>query len=236
MSSASVGPRGGILGAALALVVLSAGGAASATKPEAVVGFGPFTFGMSVADAMHAMPRARLTRCAFPDHFKNCVEYDDKVYSQQATVRARFSPDQKLDAVFVQFDQLGAAAGSQACHKSADTLLRSLREEYGPNTEVKGVATADAKAAAAAKPKAGAKDVAPAGAVKPGATKPGAAKDAKSTASSVPADGAARRPDLYLWYGTRSGKIGLVDLCTNDDTGVVYVIFTPSSVPGRKAS
>jgi hypothetical protein len=229
MRPAWFGPRNGVVGAVLALAVLSAG-AAAAVKPEAVIGFGPFTFGMSVADAMHAVPRARLTRCAFPDHFTNCVEYDDKVYTMPAIVRARFAPDQKLDAVFVQFDRLAGAEGSQACRKTAVAALRQLREEYGPNTTPNDSATADAKAATTAKPKGDDK-----GAAKTGAAKPGATKDAKSSASSAPAPGAGRSPDLFLWYGARTGKIGLVDLCTSDDSGVVYMIFTPSSIPGREA-
>ena len=230
MRSASLEPRSGVLGAALALAVLSVG-AAAAVKPEAVIGYGPFTFGMSMADAMHAVPRARLTLCAFPGHFKNCVEYDDKIYSLPATVRARFAPDRTLDAVFVQFDQLAGGQGSQACRKTADAVLRQLREEYGPDTVPKGNGPADAKSAATAKAKGEAKDAA-----KAEAAKPGAAKDAKGSASTAPADGGGHRPDLFVWYGARTGKIGLVDLCTNDDSGVIYVIFTPSSVPGRKAS
>ena len=238
-----IGPTGVVAGLALALAALLPAGAARAASPDMIAGFGPFQFGMSVAEAMKAAPRGRLIRCAFPDHFKNCVEYDDKALGMPATVRARFGPDEKLDAVFVQFDQLGAAADSQACRKTAVAALGRLRDEYGPSWQPKGAGAdllrTDAKGAAAGNAKTGAKGPAkapPKEATKADAGKPGAAKDAKSAAGATPGDGAAPRQDLFVWFPAKSGKIGLVDLCAGDDTGVVYVIFTPSSVPGRRAS
>jgi len=229
-------------GAAIALAFGALAGAAQAAGPENIVGYGPFQFGMSVADAMKAVPRGRLTRCAFPDHFQNCVEYDDKAFGLPATVRARFGPDQKLDGVFVQYDQLGAAPGSQSCRATVTAALGRLRDEYGPYWQPKG-ATADAlrtdaKTATADKAKANGK-AAPRDAAKSTAAKPGATKDGKGTAgTTAPARTEAEpaRQDLFVWFGAKTGKLGLVDLCRGDDTGVVYVIFTPSSVPGRKAS
>ncbi|MGE5146126.1 MAG: hypothetical protein ACM3N5_05220 [Candidatus Eiseniibacteriota bacterium] len=222
----------------IALATASPAGAANAKGPDVVAGFGPFSFGMTVADAMHAMPRARLMRCAFPDHFKHCVEYDDKVYGMPAIVRARFAPDQKLDAVFVQFDALGGASGSEACRRTAVAVLGRLRDDYGLNTLPKPGQTADAKSAALGRPAADGKGdakAAPKDDTK-AAAKPGPAKDAKGGAKTAAAGAAARRPDLFLWFPPKGGKIGLVDLCTGDDAGIVYIIFTPSSVPGRKAS
>lgn len=231
-------PKSIVLGMALALVTLSPAGAAATKGLDIVIGYGPFNFGMSVADAMHAVPRARLMRCAFPDHFKNCVEYDDKIYGLPAIVRARFAPDQKLDAVFIQFDALSGAPGSATCRRTAVALLGRLRDDYGPNTLPKAGATADAKSAATGKApadgksraKAASKDDAKA------AAKPGATKDTKSSAKAATPDVAEKRPDLFVWFPPKGGKVGLVDLCTSDDTGVIYIIFTPSSVPGRKAS
>jgi hypothetical protein len=223
-----------IAGLALVVAALAADGASGAAKTDVVEGFGPFTFGMPLSNAMQAVKRARLTRCAFPDHFKNCVEYDDKVYGMPATVRARFDPEQKLDAVFVQFDQLGAAEGSGACRKAGTAVLGQLRNEYGPNAPSGDMAKGQAKAAPAAKPKDNAKtSAAPATRT---TSKPGAARDGKSAAAAKPENGAVPRPDLFAWFPQKGGKVGLVDLCSSDDSGVIYVIFTPSSVPGRKAS
>ncbi|HVO15686.1 MAG TPA: hypothetical protein VMV26_10750 [Alphaproteobacteria bacterium] len=241
-----VGRAAGQVGAALALAcgALALAGAARAAGPDSIVGYGPFQFGMSVAEAMKAVPRGRLMRCAFPDHFQNCVEYDDKAFGLPATVRARFGTDQKLDGVFVQIDQLGAAPGSQACRNAATAALKRLRDEYGPAWQPKGYAAdllrlrGDAKTAPTgnAKPDAKAK---PQETAKTAAGKPGAANDGKGTAAAAaPArnDAETARQDLFVWFGSKSGKIGLVDQCRGDDTGVVYVIFTPSSAPGRKAS
>jgi hypothetical protein len=121
--------------------------------------------------------------------------------------------------------------------------LRRLRDDYGPSWQPKGyqadLLRGEAKAATA-KPDAKAKSDAKA---KPQETaktagKADTAKDGKSAAPAGPAGvgGAATGQDLFVWFGAKSGKLGLIDLCRGDDAGIVYVIFTPSSVPGRKAS
>ena len=231
MRPAWLGPKSIVLGVALALATSSPAGAAGTNGADVVTGYGPFNFGMSVADAMHAVPGARLMRCAFPDHFKNCVEYDDKVYGMPAIVRARFAPDQKLDAVFVQFDELGGAPGSKACRRAGTALLGRLRDDYGPYAVPKAGATASAKSTADGKSdaKAASPDRAKTSA------KAGAAKDAKD-AKTTKAGASRESPDLFAWFPPKGGKVGLVDLCSSDDTGIIYIIFTPSSVPGRKAS
>jgi hypothetical protein len=198
-----------------------------AAGPDEIVGFGPLQFGMSIADALRAAPRAHLVRCDFPNQFKSCVDYDDKVYTLPATVRGRFSPDQKLDAVYVQFDQLTGASGSQACRKTAIALLGRLRDDYGPPWQAKLSAAAEANMAA----NSGAKATVTKPGVKPAPAKKSApANDAKSAAPKL------ARQDVAVWFPAKSGKIGLVDVCSGDDTGVVYIVYTPSSVPGRKAS
>jgi hypothetical protein len=224
-----LGLTGCVAGAALA--VLAWAGPARAAGPDVILGYGPLNFGMSVADAMKAAPKARLMRCDFPNHFRNCVDYDDKPYGLLATVRARFDADQKLDAVYLQFDQLVAAPGSQACRKTVTAVLGRLRDDYGPNWQPKSTGAAasgrsDAKGAA----KSGAK-AAPS---KDAKTAP--PKDAKGTDAAMAADAEAARREPLLWFPVRGGKVGLIDLCAGDDTGMVYVVFTPSSIPGRKAS
>jgi hypothetical protein len=228
-----LGLTGCVAGAALA--ALAWAGSARAAGPDVILGYGPFNFGMSVADAMKAAPKARLMRCNFPNHFKNCIDYDDKPYGLLATVRARFDAEQKLDAVYVQFDQLGGTPGSQACRKTATAVLGRLRDEYGPNWQPKvaGAAApgrADAKGAAKTPPKDAAK------AVRSKDAKTAPAKEAKSADTAMATDAATARQEPLVWFPVRGGKIGLIDLCAGDDTGVVYVVFTPSSIPGRKAS
>lgn len=241
---ARLGRGAGQVGAAFALAcgALALTGAARAAGPETIVGYGPFQLGMTLAEAMKAAPRGRLMRCAFPDHLPNCVEYDEKAFGQSATVRARFATDHKLDGVFVQIDQLGAAPGSQACRNTVTAVLKRLREEYGPDWQPKGYAADmlrdDAKTATAgaAKPAAKAKpqETAKSPVGKPNATKDGKGAAAATAPARVATDSAGQ--DLHVWFGSKSGKVGLVDQCRDDDTGVVYVIYAPSSVPGRKAS
>src|SRR5690606_31900300 len=153
---------------------------------------------------------ARLMRCNFPSHFRNCVDYDEKAYGHDATVRARFDDSQKLNAIYVQFDRLNAAAGSRACRKTATELLEALRKDYGPNWVAKSVSTATQ--ARATPPAAAKKQEAPKG-----------VKNSPSNAAQESGAAAAtkRWPEPPVWYGTRGGKIGLVDLCAGDDTGVV---------------
>lgn len=200
---------------------------AHAAGPEAIIGYGPLTFGMTVEEALRAAPKARLMRCNFPNHFKNCVDYEDKPYGLTATVRARFDTDQKLDAIYVQFDQLDAAPGSQACRKTATAVLNRLRDEYGPNWLPKRVAARDSgPATGGAKASAGVAKAASSDQAKSAPPKDGGTAMGASTAW----------PEPPIWYGARGGKMGLVDLCAGDDSGVVYIVITPSSIPGRKAS
>ena len=217
--------RGIIAGWAISAVALAMSAPLDAAGPDEILGFGPLQFGMSIADAVRAAPRARLVRCDFPNQFKNCVDYDDKVYTLPATVRGRFSPDQKLDAVYVQFDELAGAPGSQACRKTATALLGRLRDDYGPPWQAKLSPAAEANIAA----NGGTKAV-----IKPGAkSAPAKNAPAKGAKTAVPPPA---RQDMIVWFPAKGGKIGLVDVCSGDDTGVVYIVYTPSSVPGRKAS
>jgi hypothetical protein len=224
-----LGLTGCVAGAALA--VLASAGPARAAGPDAILGYGPFNFGMSVADAMKAAPKARLMRCDFPTHFKHCLDYDDKPYGLLATVRARFDADQKLDAVYVQFDQLAGAPGSQACRKTATAVLGRLRDDYGPNWQRKSAgAAAPGRADAKGPAKGGAK------AAPPKNAKNAPPKDAKGADAAMAAEAETARPEPFVWFPAKGGKIGLIDLCVGGDTGVVYVVFTPSSIPGHKAS